>query len=116
MWHGPRWNLLNHVTKNGNRGHMTEVQYVYEVQYIGTQTYLTSATYPRTQSLLWAGVMYLKDRSPYLNSSFPCSESQNIIEVNLLGTYSTINTYLKIYLSILLSLIHIPRSISYKYP
>jgi len=21
-WHGPRWNLSNHVTKNGNRGHM----------------------------------------------------------------------------------------------
>jgi len=41
------------------------------------------------------GVMYLKDRSPYLNSSFLYSESQNIIKVNLLGTYSTINTSLR---------------------
>ena len=41
------------------------------------------------------GVMYLKDRSPYLNSSFPCSESQNTIKVNLLGTYSTVNTYIR---------------------
>jgi len=39
--------------------------------------------------------MYLKDRSPYLDSSFPYSESQNTIEVNLLGTYSTANTSLK---------------------
>jgi len=60
--------------------------------------------------------MYLKDRSPYLNSSFPYSESQNITRVNLLGTYFTINTYLKTYLSTLPSLIHIPRSISYKCP
>jgi len=59
--------------------------------------------------------MYLKDRSPYLDSSSPCSESQNTIRVNLLGTYSTVNTYLKIYLSTLPSLICIPRSISYKY-
>jgi len=36
--------------------------------------------------------MYLKDRSPYLDSSFPCSESQNTIGVNLLGTYSTVDT------------------------
>ena len=35
------------------------------------------------------GVMYLKDRSPYLDSSAPSSESQNTIGVNLLGTYST---------------------------
>jgi len=41
------------------------------------------------------GVVYLKDRSPYLDSSFPYSESQNIIRVNLLGTYSTINTSLR---------------------
>jgi len=41
------------------------------------------------------GVVYLKDHSPYLDSSFPCSESQNTIEINLLGTYSTINTSLK---------------------
>ena len=41
------------------------------------------------------GVMYLKDRSPYLDSSFPYSESQNIIKVNLLGTYSTVNTPLR---------------------
>ena len=32
------------------------------------------------------GVMYLKDRSPYLDSSFLYSKSQNIIKVNLLGT------------------------------
>jgi len=36
--------------------------------------------------------MYLKDRSPYLDSFFPYSESQNTIKVNLLGTYFTINT------------------------
>jgi len=60
------------------------------------------------------GVMYLKDRSPYLDSSFPYSKSQNIIEINLLGTYSIINTYLKTYLSTLPSPIYIPRSISYK--
>jgi len=41
------------------------------------------------------GVMYLKDRSPYLDSSFPYSKSQNIIKVNLLGTYSFINTSLR---------------------
>jgi len=39
--------------------------------------------------------MYLKDRSPYLDSSFSCSESQNTIGVNLLGTYSTINISLR---------------------
>ena len=58
--------------------------------------------------------MYLKDRSPYLDSFFLCSKSQNIIKVNLLGTYSIVNTYLKTYLSILPSLIYIPRSINYK--
>jgi len=41
------------------------------------------------------GVIYLKDRSPYLDSSFPYSESQNMIKINLLGTYSTINTSLR---------------------
>jgi len=41
------------------------------------------------------GVIYLKDRSPYLDSSFFYSESQNIIGVNLLGTYSTVNTSIK---------------------
>ena len=61
------------------------------------------------------GVMYLKDHSPYLNSSFPYSESQNTIRVNLLGTYSTVNTYLKTCLSTLPSLSCTPRSISYKY-
>ena len=60
------------------------------------------------------GVIYLKDRSPYLDSSFLCSESQNTIKVNLLGTYSTVDTYLEICLSTLPSLIRIPRSISYK--
>ena len=38
------------------------------------------------------GVIYLKDRSPYLDSSFPYNESQNTIKVNLLGTYFTIDT------------------------
>jgi len=33
--------------------------------------------------------MYLKDHSPYLDSSLPYSKSQNIIRVNLLGNYST---------------------------
>ena len=33
--------------------------------------------------------MYLKDHSPYLDSSLPYSESYNIIRVNLLGNYST---------------------------
>jgi len=33
--------------------------------------------------------VYLKDHSPYLNSSFPYSKSQNIIRVNLLGNHST---------------------------
>ena len=32
------------------------------------------------------GVIYLKDRSPYLDSPFLYSESQNTIRVNLLGT------------------------------
>jgi len=41
------------------------------------------------------GVMYLKDRSPYLDSSFPYNKSQNTIKVNLLGTYSTINISLR---------------------
>ena len=62
------------------------------------------------------GVIYLKDRSPYLDSSFLCNKSQNIIKVNLLGTYSTVNTYFKIYLSTLSSPIRIPRSLSYKCP
>ena len=39
------------------------------------------------------GVIYLKDHSPYLDSSFPYSNSQNTIRINLLGTYST-NQYL----------------------
>jgi len=33
--------------------------------------------------------VYLKDYSPYLDSSFPYSEFQNIIGVNLLGNHST---------------------------
>ena len=114
-WHGPRWNLLNHVTKNGNRGHMIGNSVRAWGSVRGNVTYSTSATYSRTQSLLWAGVMYLKDRSPYLDSSSPCSESQNTNGVNLLGTYSTVDTSRKTCLSTLPSPIHIPRSISYKY-
>jgi len=35
-WHGPRWNLLNYVTKNGNRRSHDE----YSVrEYVGTWTY-----------------------------------------------------------------------------
>ena len=60
------------------------------------------------------GVIYLKDRSPYLDSFFLYNKSQNIIKVNLLGTYSIVNTYLKTCLSTLPSLIYIPRNISYK--
>jgi len=115
-WHGPRWNLLNHVTKNGNWGHMIENSVCAWSSVRGNVIYPTSATYLRTQSLLWAGVIYLKDCSPYLDSSSPYSESQNIIRVNLLGTYSTVDTYLKIYLSTLPSLICTPCGISYKYP
>jgi len=37
--------------------------------------------------------MYLKDYSPYLDSSLLYSESQNIIKVNLLGNYSTSYIY-----------------------
>ena len=33
--------------------------------------------------------VYLKDHSPYLDSSFLYSESQNTIRVNLLGNHST---------------------------
>ena len=48
--------------------------------------------------------MYLKDHSPYLDSSFPYSKSQNTIRVNLLGNYSTgcylllLHYYLPVYL------------------
>jgi len=37
--------------------------------------------------------VYLKDHSPYLDSSFPYNKFQNTIRVNLLGNYST-NYYL----------------------
>jgi len=30
-WHRPQWNLLNHVTKNGNRGHMISHMTLYAV-------------------------------------------------------------------------------------
>jgi len=113
-WHGPRWNLLNHVTENSNWGHMTRSHVLNVLNVLNVLMYWTYWTYSRTQSLLWAGVMYLKDRSPYLDSSSLYSKSQNTIKVNLLGTYSTINTYLKTYLSILPSLICIPYSINYK--
>ena len=33
--------------------------------------------------------MYLRTHSPYLDSSFLYSESQNTIKVNLLGNHST---------------------------
>ena len=49
MWHGPRWNLLSYVTKNGNRGHMIRnlVREVREVR--GERGVLSQAkrtTYP----------------------------------------------------------------------
>jgi len=73
----------------------------------------------RTDVLIYSvitigGVMYLKDRSPYLDSSFLYSKSQNTIKVNLLGTLLYSRYFLKICLSTLLSLIYIPRSISYR--
>ena len=37
--------------------------------------------------------MYLKDLSPYLNSFFYGSDSQNTIRVNLLGNHSTSRYY-----------------------
>ena len=40
-------------------------------------------------AFLRRSVMYLKDHSPYLDSSSFCNKSQNIIRVNLLGNYST---------------------------
>jgi len=61
------------------------------------------------------GVVYLKDRSPYLDSSFLYSKSQNTIKINLLGTHFIINTFYKTCLSTLPSPICIPRSISYKH-
>jgi len=56
--------------------------------------------------------VYLKDHSPYLDSSFPYSKSQNIIRVNLLGNYSTsyylfiilLTSYLPIQPSLIISL------------
>jgi len=60
--------------------------------------------------------MYLKGRSPYLRWFSPYSESQNTIKVNLLGTYSIVDTYLKTCLSTLPSPIYTPHSISYKCP
>ena len=38
--------------------------------------------------------MYLRTHSPYLDSYFPYSKSQNIIRVNLLGNYSTSYYYI----------------------
>jgi len=38
--------------------------------------------------------MYLKDHSPYLDSSFLYSKSQNIIKVNLLGNHTTSYYYI----------------------
>jgi len=68
--------------------------YMMETQYVSTWEHR------RTDVLMYpvittGGVMYLKDRSPYLDSSFLCSESQNTIKINLLGTYSTVNTPLR---------------------
>jgi len=50
-------------------------------------TYNTYLIYKR--GFLRSTDVYLKDYSPYLDSSFPYSKSKNIIRVNLLGNHST---------------------------
>ena len=114
-WHGPRWNPLNHVIKISKRRSYDETQYVRYVRYVGYTTYLAYLTYSAYKGISQKQELYLRTVGPYLIQFFLYSESQNIIKVNLLGTYSTINTYLKTCLSTLLSLIYIPYSISYKY-
>jgi len=67
IWHGPRWNLLNHVTKNGNRGHMT-LYAVYAVYGLYARTiYITRTS--RTKGILRSQELYLRTVSPYLDSS-----------------------------------------------
>ena len=53
-----------------------------------------------TYSVYFLGVqvVYLKDYSPYLKQFSPCSKSQNITRVNLLGTYSIIKLIYNCYL------------------
>ena len=51
--------------------------------------YLTYLAYLIYLVFLRRSIVYLKDYSPYLASSFLYSESQNIIGVNLLGNHST---------------------------
>ena len=53
--------------------------------------------------------MYLRDYSPYLDSSFPYSKSQNIIRVNLLYNYST-----SYYLFIILLTSYLPTYLAYQ--
>ena len=60
--------------------------------YLVNIMYLASIMYP---VITIGGVMYLKGPQSLPRQFLPCSESQNIIRVNLLGTYSTINTSLK---------------------
>jgi len=44
------------------------------------------AAYTNVPSYYYGRSYVFKGRSSYLDSSFSCSESQNIIKVNLLGT------------------------------
>jgi len=60
--------------------------------YLVNIIYLVSTIYP---VITIGGVIYLKDCSPYLDSSFSYSESQNTIGVNLLGIYFIVNTSIR---------------------
>ena len=112
-WHRPRWNQLSHVTKNGKRSHMTTYPTYSTYQAYQCTSLLNVLTY---SVITIGGVMYLKDRSPCLDSPSLYSKSQNTIKINLLGTLLHNQYFYKTYLSILPSLICIPYSISYKCP
>ena len=95
-WHRPRWNLLNYVIKNGNRRSYDETQYIRYVRYIGNIGYIKYTQHTsRTKGFLKSQELYLRTVGPYLRQFSLYSKSQNIIKVNLLGTYSTINIYLR---------------------
>ena len=69
-------------------GHVTVLVYriygIYKKRYI-----LNIPRVPYILSISQAQFIYLKDHSPYLDSSSFYSKSQNIIRVNLLGNHST---------------------------
>ena len=73
------------MIKNGNRGHMTN-QHTRRTECTNVLNVLDVLNVLMYSVITIRGVMYLKDRSPYLDSSFPYSESQNTIGVNLLDT------------------------------